>query len=368
MRQVINKINEVDFNATGDMHAFGDVYEQILKDLQSAGNAGEFYTPRAVTQFMVDMTDPKLGEMVLDPACGTGGFLAHTLDHKIDHYVETVDDRTKVQESIYGVEKKALPHLLCITNMLLHGIETPTNIAHDNTLQTPLRDHPWRGEVDVIITNPPFGGMEEDGIERNFPQSFQTRETADLFLVLIIELLRDGGRAAVVLPDGNLFGEGTKTRIKEKLLSECNLHTIIRLPNGVFNPYTGIKTNLLFFEKGKPTEEVWFYEHPYPEGYKNYSKTRPMRIEEFDAEKAWWGDLATRRGRQPTAQAWRVSIDEIRARNFDLDINNPHVIDSGPGDPQELLAAWQKSSEELAKVQSELRAQLAEALGVSKAA
>jgi type I restriction enzyme M protein len=364
MRQVINKINDVDFNATGDMHAFGDVYEQILKDLQSAGNAGEFYTPRSVTQFMVDMIDPKLEEMVLDPACGTGGFLAHVLDHKIDHYVETVEDRATVQDSIHGVEKKALPHLLCITNMLLHGIETPTNIVHDNTLETPIRDHPWRGEVDVIISNPPFGGMEEDGIEQKFAQTFRTRETADLFLVLIIELLKDGGRAAVVLPDGTLFGEGVKTRIKEKLLSECNLHTIIRLPNGVFNPYTGIKTNLLFFEKGKPTEDIWFYEHPYPEGYKNYSKTRPMRIEEFDVEKGWWGDLNGRAGREVTPQSWRVPIDEIKARNFNLDISNPNTVEAGHGDPEELLIAWRKNREELAATQGQLKAILAEALGV----
>jgi type I restriction enzyme M protein len=321
IRQVINKINEINFNSTGDKHAFGDVYEQILKDLQSAGNAGEFYTPRAVTQFMVEMIDPKLEDLVLDPACGTGGFLAHVMDHRTEQYVETVSDRVTVQANILGVEKKALPHLLCVTNMMLHGIEAPINIAHDNTLVTPLKDHKWRGKIDVIITNPPFGGMEEDGIEKNVPQAFQTRETADLFLVLIIELLKEGGRAAVVLPDGTLFGEGIKTRIKEKLLTECNLHTIVRLPNGVFNPYTGIKTNLLFFEKCQldadkkpinPTKDVWFYEHPYPEGYKSYSKTKPMRVEEFGPERTWWDDVKTRVGRKETAQAWCVSAKTIK--------------------------------------------------------
>jgi len=380
IRQVVNKINEIDFNSTGDKHAFGDVYEQILKDLQSAGNAGEFYTPRAVTQFMVDMLDPKLNEMVLDPACGTGGFLAHVMDHKSDHYVQSTDDAETVQKTIFGVEKKALPHLLCVTNMMLHGIEAPTNIAHDNTLSTPLKDHKWRGKVDVIVTNPPFGGMEEDGIEKNVPQAFQTRETADLFLVLIIELLKEGGRAAVVLPDGTLFGEGIKTRIKEKLMAECNLHTIVRLPNGVFNPYTGIKTNLLFFEKCEldgdkkpknPTTEVWFYEHPYPEGYKSYSKTKPMRIEEFEgegSEKAWWGDLKTQADRNENDRAWKVGAEEIKANGYNLDISNPHRKDEGHGDPAELLEAWEKNRKALAATQEQLKTVLAEALTKSSAA
>ncbi|MEM9374657.1 MAG: class I SAM-dependent DNA methyltransferase [Pseudomonadota bacterium] len=371
IRQVINKINEIDFNSTGDKHAFGDVYEQILKDLQSAGNSGEFYTPRSVTQFMVDMLDPKLDERVLDPACGTGGFLAHVMDHKSDHYVQSTHDAETVQKTIFGVEKKALPHLLCVTNMMLHGIEAPTNIAHDNTLSSPLKDHRWRGKVDVIVTNPPFGGVEEDGIEKNVPQAFQTRETADLFLVLIIELLKEGGRAAVVLPDGTMFGEGIKTRIKEKLMTECDLHTIVRLPNGVFNPYTPIKTNLLFFEKGKPTEEVWFYEHPYPEGYKSYSKTKPMRIEEFEgerSEKAWWGDLKTREGRKESDRAWMVSADEIKAIGYNLDITNPHRKEEGHKDPAELLAAWQENREALAETQTQLKTVLAEALARSSAA
>ncbi|QRY70288.1 SAM-dependent DNA methyltransferase [Ensifer sp. PDNC004] len=371
IRQVINKINDIDFNNTGDKHAFGDVYEQILKDLQSAGNAGEFYTPRAVTQFMVDMLDPKLDELVLDPACGTGGFLAHVMDHKSDHYVQSVEDAKTVQESILGVEKKALPHLLCVTNMMLHGIESPINIEHDNTLATALKDHKWRGKIDVIITNPPFGGTEEDGIEKNVPQAFQTRETADLFLVLIIELLKDNGRAAVVLPDGTLFGEGIKTRIKEKLMTECNLHTIVRLPNGVFNPYTGIKTNLLFFEKGKPTEEVWFYEHTYPEGYKSYSKTKPMRIEEFEgenSEKAWWGDLTTRTGRKENDSAWKVSAAEIRANGYNLDIANPHRREEGHKDPTELLGEWQEARAQLAATQESLKAILTAALGKTTAA
>jgi type I restriction enzyme M protein len=263
LRQVINKINEaIDFNDSKNRHLLGEMYEQILRDLQSAGNAGEYYTPRAVTQFMVEMVDPQLGETVLDPACGTGGFLTCTIEHIRRHYVKTPEDEQTLQTSVRGVEKKPLPHLLCTTNMLLHGIDIPSNVRHDNTLARPLRDYGPKDRVDVIVTNPPFGGMEEDGIESNFPKTFQTRETADLFLLLIMHVLKPSGRAAIVLPDGTLFGEGVKTRIKEKLLDECNLHTVVRLPNGVFAPYTGIKTNLLFFTKGEKTRHVWYYEHP----------------------------------------------------------------------------------------------------------
>lgn len=255
LRQVINKLNEIDFTDSAERHLFGDLYEQILKDLQSAGNAGEFYTPRAITRFIVNRIDPKLGESIMDPACGTGGFLACSFDHVKDNYVKTADDHQTLQKQIHGVEKKQLPHLLCTTNMLLHGIEVPVQVKHGNTLNKPLSS--WDEEIDVIVTNPPFGGTEEDGIEKNFPTETRTRETADLFLQLIIEVLaspttdKNGGRAAVVLPDGTLFGEGVKTKIKKLLTEECNLHTIVRLPNGVFNPYTGIKTNILFFTKGK---------------------------------------------------------------------------------------------------------------------
>ncbi len=356
MRQVINKINEIDFNSSTDRHLFGDIYEQILRDLQSAGNAGEYYTPRAVTQFMVDMVDPKLGETVLDPACGTGGFLVCSIEHVRSEYVQSVEDEQTLQGSIRGVEKKPLPHLLCVTNMLLHDIEVPSQIRHDNTLARPLRDYSQRDRVDVIVTNPPFGGIEEDGIEQNFPQAYRTRETADLFLVLITHLLKDGGRGALVLPDGTLFGEGVKTRIKEKLLEECNLHTIVRLPNGVFNPYTGIKTNLLFFTKGEPTREVWYYEHPYPAGYKSYSKTKPIRIEEFAAEKAWW------HSREENEYAWKVPVEEMRARNYNLDIKNPHRAEDGRRDPDELLADYQRLLAKLAETRNALKHELMAAL------
>ena len=317
IRQVINKLDEVDFNKMSERHLMNDVYEQILKDLQSAGNSGEYYTPRAVTQFLVEMVDPKLGEKILDPACGTGGFLISALEYIRDKDVKTGQDEEVLKESIHGIEKKPLPHLLCTTNMILHGIDVPSNIRHDNSLTRPLRDYSEKDRVNVIITNPPFGGIEEDGIETNFPKNFQTKETADLFLVLILQLLKEGGRAGLVLPDGTLFGEGVKTKIKEKLLEECNLHTIVRLPNGVFAPYTGITTNLLFFTKGEPTKEVWYFEHPYPEGVKTYNKTRPINIKEFDLEKEWWNN------RVENEHAWKVSVEDIKARNYNMDYKNP---------------------------------------------
>lgn len=364
IRQVINKIQEgVDFNKSKERHLFGDMYEQILKDLQNAGNAGEFYTPRAVTEFMVNRIDPKLDEATLDPACGTGGFLTCAIEHKRQQYVKTPADEQQLQKSIHGVEKKPLPHLLATTNMILHGIDVPDQIRHDNTLARPLTSWGLKERVETIITNPPFGGMEEDGIETNFPQAFRTRETADLFMTLIIHLLKDGGRAAVVLPDGFLFGEGMKTRLKEKLLDECNLHTIVRLPNGVFNPYTGIKTNLLFFTKGTPTKHIWFYEHPYPEGIKNYNKTRPMKFEEFQTEIDWWGDDSDGfASRVETEQAWQVSIEEIKARNYNLDIKNPHVGEQISHDPNELLAEYHRQQQEISQLRDQLKGILSEAL------
>jgi type I restriction enzyme M protein len=366
MRQVINKISEIDFNNTSDRHTFGSIYEQILRDLQSAGNAGEFYTPRALTRFIVNRVDPKLDEIVLDPACGTGGFLTCTIDHKRVHYVKIKEDEETLVKSIRGVEKKTLPYMLAVTNMILHGIDTPTNIRHDNTLARPYKDYGNADRVNVIVTNPPFGGMEEDGIENNFPANLRTRETADLFMALIIKLLKDRGRAAVVLPDGFLFGEGVKTRLKQSLLEECNLHTIVRLPNGVFNPYTGIKTNLLFFTKGLPTENVWYYEHPYPEGVKSYNKTKPMRFEEFEAEINWWGNEADGfAAREQTEQAWKVPVAEIIARNYNLDIKNPHVGEQINHDPDNLLRLYQQQQTAIAGLRNQLKDILQQALNRS---
>ena len=331
LRQVINKINEIDFNSSEDRHLFNDIYEQLLQSLQSAGNAGEYYTPRAVTQFIVDMINPQLGEKVLDPACGTGGFLACSIEH-LKKQIQKTEDGETLNNNIFGIEKKPLPHQLCTTNMILHGIDTPINIRRDNTLSKPINNISPADRVDCIVTNPPFGGIEEEGIENNFPASFRTRETADLFLVYIMKMLKPQGRAGVVLPDGSLFGEGVKTRIKEELLQECNLHTIIRLPNGVFNPYTGIKTNLLFFTKGTPTKEIWYYEHPLPNGIKNYSRSTPITIDEFLPEKEWWNN------RIENEHAWKVCIDDIKDTNYNLDVKNPHISeDEKLKTPEELI-------------------------------
>lgn len=355
MRQVINKINDIDFNVSDDRHMFGDIYEKLLKDLQSAGNAGEFYTPRAVTQFIVEQVNPQIGESVLDPACGTGGFLVCAIEH-LRKQAKTEEDERAIQACFAGIEKKHLPHVLCMTNLLLHGIDVPASVRHDNTLARPLRDWGPKERVDVIVTNPPFGGMEEDGIESNYPAEFRTRETADLFLVLLMKILKPGGRAGLVLPDGTLFGEGVKTRIKEALLTECNLHTIVRLPNGVFNPYTGIRTNLLFFSKGGPTQEIWYYEHPYPAGAKSYNKGKPIRIEEFEPERAWWHQ------RVENEQAWRVPISQIKAGNYNLDLKNPHTPDAGLGDVDHLLPEYEKLLAQIAETRGLLKAQLMEAL------
>jgi type I restriction enzyme M protein len=361
MRQVINKISGVDFNDLAERKHFGDIYEQLLNDLQSAGNAGEYYTPRAITAFMVNRIDPKPGEILFDPSCGTGGFLTCAIRHMRERYVKKVEDEQALQASLRAVEKKQLPHMLCVTNMLLHGIEDPSFVRHDNTLARPYISWGQTDRVDIILTNPPFGGREEDGIESNFPAHFRTKETADLFLALFIRLLKPGGRAAIVLPDGSLFGEGVKTRLKEHLLQECNLHTIVRLPNSVFKPYASIGTNLLFFEKGQPTQEVWFYEHQVPATQKAYSMTKPIRFDHLQGCISWWGG-AERKDRQVTAQAWKVSIDDIKARNYNLDYKNPHNVAEDHGDPEELLAKLGYDERQSAELRDQLKVILAEAL------
>jgi len=310
MLGVIEKLDEaINFRDFTTRQHLGDIYEQILNDLRSAGNAGEFYTPRAITQIMVQFVDPQFDkqEIVMDPACGTGGFLTASIAHL---RTQAKGNQKQIEQLIRGIEKKQLPHLLCVTNLLLHEIDVPSQIEHVNTLAIPWEDWEDEDQVDCIITNPPFGGMEDNEVGKDYPEEFRTRETADMFLTLIVKkLLKNGGRGAIVLPDGALFGDGIKAKIKQLLLTECNLHTIIRLPNGVFAPYTGIKTNLLFFTKGKSTETIWFYEHPYPAEQKSYSKTRPIRLEEFSAERTWWGkeenDFAER---QENEYAWKVDF------------------------------------------------------------
>jgi type I restriction enzyme M protein len=333
-RQIVNEINKINFNNT-DGHIFNDIYENILKELQSAGSSGEYYTPRAVTQFMVDIINPRLDESILDPACGTGGFLTCSID-----YLKMHNDNYKsndVQKDIRGIEKKPLPHLLCTTNLMLHDFDVPF-VKRDNLLNKPYNAWKAEDQVKICLSNPPFGGIEEDGTENNFPQTFRTKETADLFMTLIIKILKSNGRAAVILPDGFLFGEGVRTRIKEELLSTCNLHTIVRLPKGVFSPYTNIKTNILFFDKGNPTKHIWYFEHPYPGKQKSYSRSRPINIKEFDLEKKWW------KNREETDYAWKVSINDIKKRNYNLDISSPY---SGEQDEEltsnEILQKLEKS-------------------------
>jgi type I restriction enzyme M protein len=329
MLAVIEKIEgAIDFNDFKVRANLGDVYEQLLNDLRGAGNAGEFYTPRAITRFMVEQINPSLekGDRVLDPACGTGGFLTAAIDH-FRHELERMKSprpkhKRAIETLIRGIEKKPLPHLLCTTNMLLHGIDVPDQIRRDNTLRYGWNEWKAKDKVECIITNPPFGGYEDDNVGAGYHHP--TKETADLFMQLIVKLLEEHGRAAVVLPDGFLFGDGVKAEIKRRLMQQCNLHTIVRLPKGVFAPYTTIKTNLLFFTKGRAvadgsehfhTDTIWFYEHPYPPGYKSYSKTKPIQDSEFDTIKAWWGkeseDFASR---VETPLAWKVDFKGERLK------------------------------------------------------
>lgn len=318
MRQVINKLDEVNFNKKTELHIFNDIYEKILNDLQNAWNAGEFYTPRAVTQFIVEMTDPKLGEKVYDPSCGTGWFLTGSIEHIRNNYVKTAEDEALLQSSIYGTELKQLPHLLATTNLILHGVETPINLKHDDSLSRSLKDISAQDMVDVILTNPPFGGQIAPGILHNFPAQFQTQETASLFMVLIMNLLKPNWRAGVVLPNWFLTNGWIDGRIKEKMLTDCNLHTIIRLPTNVFAPYATVATNLLFFTKGEPTKEIRYYEHQVPTWQKTYNKTNPIKLSEFEAEKIRW------KNKIESDVSWKVSIEDIKLRNWDLDIKNPN--------------------------------------------
>lgn len=315
IRKVLNKLNEIDFNIAKDRHAFGELYETILKELQSAGKSGEFYTPRAITTFITDMIDPKIGEKILDPACGTGGYLTCAIEH-LKLQANNVEDRQGIADNVIGWEYKPLPYLLATTNLILHDIEVP-NITYRDSLDQPLSNYTSKNRVDVILANPPFGGIVANGNESNFPQTYRTKESADLFLILMIHLLKNGGRAGIVLPDGSLTGDGVKQRVRQRLLEECNLHTIIRLPNSVFKPYATVATNLLFFDKGKPTKDIWYYEHRMPDGFKSYSMTKPIQVKDFEPIKKWWKD------RKESDISWKVSIDSIIERGYDLDIKNP---------------------------------------------
>lgn len=289
LRQVLNVIDDLDLGSYEESHAFGEIYESILKELQSAGSSGEFYTPRAVTDFMAQMIQPKIGEKMADFACGTGGFITSWLK-QLEPQIKTPADAEAYGQSILGIEKKQFPYMLCITNMLLHGIDVP-KVYHDNTLTRDVLDYTDRDRVDVVLMNPPYGGSEKAEIKNHFPGDLASSETADLFMAVIMYRLKKNGRAAVILPDGFLFGtDNAKVNLKKKLLNEFNLHTIVRMPGSVFSPYTSITTNILFFDNNGSTKETWFYRLDMPEGYKHFSKTKPMKLEHFDPVAAWWND------------------------------------------------------------------------------
>jgi len=347
-RQAINKLNEIDFNSSIEHHIFNAIYEDILQGLATKKDTGEFYTPRAVTQFIIDMVNPQLGEKLKDPANGTGGFLVCAIEH-LRKQVNNVADLKILQETITGTELKPLPFMLSVINLIIHDIEVP-QIENGDSLSRELTSIKQADRVDVIVTNPPFGGVVGDGMETNFPLNFRTKESADLFLILFIQLLKNGGRAGIVLPDGSLTGEGVKARVREKLLTDCNLHTIIRLPQSVFAPYATVNTNLLFFEKGKQTKEIWYYEHILPEGYKAYSKTKPIRIEEFGDIKNWWNN------RVESEVSWKVSIETIKERGFDLDIKNPNkVVEEVVYDRKAILAKLEHSFQASLALLNELK-------------
>lgn len=359
LRDVIAKVNDIHFTAHDEIHTLSRLYESMLKEMRdAAGDAGEFYTPRPVVRFIVAAVNPQLGETVLDPACGTGGFLVEAFTHIAKQTTIIADHATLQSHTIYGGEAKPLPYLLAQMNLLLHGLEAP-QIAFDNSLRVKVTEIGDEQRVDVILTNPPFGGEEERGILGNFPQDMQTSETALLFLQLIMRTLRrppKPGRAAVVVPNGTLFGDGVCARIKAKLLTDFNLHTIVRLPNGVFAPYTSIPTNLLFFDRSGPTEHVWYYEQPLPEGKKNYTKTAPIQYEEFADCLAWW------HVRTENERAWKVPAADILANGCNLDIKNPHAKQDLAHLPPEQLANDILAKEQrIAALMAEIKQALSEA-------
>ncbi len=319
LRQVVNIIDEIDFTEYKERHEFGAIYESFLKDLQSAGNAGEFYTPRAVTDFMVKVVKPVLGDKIGDFACGTGGFLTSALNELDKQVGNSLENREIYNKSVYGIEKKALPHMLCVTNMLIHDIDDP-NILHGNALEMDYKDMRKMEPFDVILMNPPYGGSEKDSVKSNFPTELRSSETADLFMNVIMYRLKKNGRCAVIIPDGFLFGtDNGKFNIKKKLFGEFNLHTVVRMPHSVFAPYTSIRTNILFFDNTEPTKETWFYRVDMPEGYKNFSKTRPMKLDHFNDALNWWENREEIEV-DGFPKAKRYSIDEIIERSYNIDL------------------------------------------------
>jgi type I restriction enzyme M protein len=346
-RQAINKLNEIDFNSSKEHHVFNVIYEEILQGLAAKKDTGEFYTPRAVTQFIVDMVNPRLGEKISDPACGTAGFLVCAIEH-LRKQVKNVNDRRILQDTITGSELKPLPFMLAVINLITHDIEVP-QLENGDSLSREYNSIKQKDRVDIIVANPPFGGVVGDGMETNFPLNYRTKESADLFLILFIQLLKDGGRAGIVLPDGSLTGDGVKQRVRQKLLEDCYVHTIVRLPQSVFAPYATVNTNLIFFEKGKPTNEIWYYEHTLPDGYKAYSKTKPIQISEFDEIKKWWNK------RTEHEFAYKVSIDKIIERDYDLDVKNPNkIVEEVSYDRKEIIETIKKNQNRITELITEL--------------
>ncbi|MBE6811290.1 MAG: SAM-dependent DNA methyltransferase [Ruminococcaceae bacterium] len=362
LRQVINVIDELELDDYEESHAFGDIYETILKELQSAGSSGEFYTPRAVTDFMAKMIKPQIGENVADFACGTGGFLTSWLK-ELSAHIETTEDQEKYDNSIYGIEKKQFPYMLCITNMLLHGIDVP-KIYHDNSLLRDVLDYTEEDQFEVILMNPPYGGNEKNEVKNHFPSDLASSETADLFMSVIMYRLKKNGRAAVILPDGFLFGtDNAKVAIKKKLLSEFNLHTVIRMPHSVFAPYTSITTNILFFDRTGPTTETWFYRLDMPEGYKNFSKTKPMELKHFAPAMDWWEN------REEIAvdgfdKAKKYTVEEIAEKNYNIDLcGYPHEEEEILP-PKELIQQYQAKRASLNADIDRILAQITDILGI----
>ena len=362
LRQVINVIDELDLSDYEESHAFGEIYESILRELQSAGSSGEFYTPRAVTDFMAKMIQPRIGEKVADFACGTGGFLTSWLN-ELSKQIQTTEDQEEYNCSIYGIEKKQFPYILCVTNMLLHGIDVP-QIYHDNSLLRDVLDYTERDQFDVILMNPPYGGNEKNDVKNHFPADLASSETADLFMAVIMYRLKKNGRAAVILPDGFLFGtDNAKVALKQKLLGEFNLHTVIRMPHSVFSPYTSITTNILFFDRTQPTKETWFYRLDMPEGYKNFSKTKPMKLEHFAPAIEWWND------RKEISidgfdKAKKYTVEEIAARNYNIDLcGYPHEEEEILP-PKELIQQYQEKRASLNADIDRILAQITDILGI----
>lgn len=369
LRQVINVIDGIDLTDSEDIHAFGEIYETILKDLQSAGHAGEFYTPRAVTDFMVSKIEPKIGDKMADFACGTGGFITSWLN-ALYPQVKTANDSRLYDSSIYGIEKKQFPYVLCVTNLLLHGVDTP-NIYHDNSLAKDVLDYTEEDKFDKILMNPPYGGSEKEDIKSHFPNDICSSETADLFMDVIMYRLKDNGKCAIVLPDGFLFGtDNVKTNIKKKLFGEFNLHTIIRLPQSVFSPYTSIATNLLFFDKTGPTKETWFYRVDMPEGYKHFSKTKPMKREHFAPVDDWWnnrGEIKDEKAHENASDTYKsrkYTIDEIIANKYDIDLCGYPVTEKEILSPEETIKQFIAKRESLDKQMDDKLAEIMKLLGV----